>query len=285
MACDLVIVDKSASTLELAKANLDVHNASPSASLAEDVRNIDFTRFDAWHLDPDRRVDEQRRSSPDFCEPPLNEFLEIDSLPDSGAVKLSPAADAMHLLEYGVELEWIGSHRECQQQVAWFGDLAKFPGRRTATWLSTAANDGVESHCLVESVDCHPIDVDPQTPKYAYEPRAVVLAAGLESTLALQHGLKSLAKGIPYLCSEERIESKLLRRFETMDLMPFHKKSLIERTKQLGLRICEVKKRRVDVAPNELLRELSSTEGEREAVLLLYPKQQTVMALLALRDD
>ena len=283
--CNLAIVDKSPSTLELAKANLQVHNASPSANLAEDVREIDFSRFEAWHLDPDRRVEDQRRSSPDHCEPPLSEFLAIDGLPASGAVKLSPAADAQHLLDSGVELEWIGSNRECQQQVAWFGSLAQSPSKRTATWITKDAIGGVEAHCLVEVPDCDVVEVEVQTPKYVYEPRAVVLAAGLEATLAEQHGLKCLATGIPYLCSDERIESRFLRRFETLAQMPFRKKSLLQQAKQRGLCIREVKKRGVDIVPSELLRELSSTDGDREAVVILFPKQQSVTALLARRDD
>jgi hypothetical protein len=288
---ELTLVDLSVSVVEFAKANLRVYGEQ-AIGCAADIREFNLSRYDAWHLDPDRRVDGNRRSDPNACEPPLEEFLVLPGLPSSGAVKLSPAADAISLLDRGVELEWIGNHHECQQQVAWFGDLARHPGKRTATWLSGKPNQSLpEVSQLVEddpNESLRDVASFEGTPNYVYEPRPSVLAAGLDVLLAKKFGLKRLAKS-PYLASNAAEISELFRRFKVVQISPFHRKTLKRQLADSGLRVTEVKKRGVDIAPENVLRELRANQeqasGLRAVVAMVYAAGKSVQVVLAERDD
>lgn len=281
---ELTLVDRSASNMELAKANLRVHQISTFSSVVDDVRNVDLGRYSVWHLDPDRRVNQQRRSSPNSCDPPLDQFLALAGRSHEGAIKLSPAAKAEYLLDEGVELEWIGSQRECQQQVAWFGALASSPGKRTATWLTQEAG-GLRAAALIEEEAAAEPSVVAEIPTYLYEPRPSVLAAGLATSLAYRFGLSKLAGGISYLASDQRVQSDLFRRFETIETFPYRKKTLKDKIAQLGVCVTEVKKRGVSISPSELLRDHANQKDGESTVLILFSKNQSVQALLARRDD
>lgn len=300
----LSLVDLSPTTLEFAKANLERASSDATMSgraadteyICGDLRSVDLSSFAAWHIDPDRRVDGQRRSAPNACEPPLDEFLQLPGLAEHGAIKLSPAAEVDALLERGAELEWIGNHGECQQLVAWFGDLAKHPGKRVATWLSGKPNEsnGVSHHFMSGESQSHAlrndsgeVSVFSACPTYVYEPRPSVLAADLVEELAQQFGLERLASKSVYLAANQPIELPLLRRFEVIEILPYHMKTLKRRVRELGLRVTEVKKRGVEISPDRVLRALSGTvdNDARSCVLLMYPAGRSIQALFAMRAD
>lgn len=285
----LTVVDRSATCVEFALANLRLH-AREGQGVVDDLRRVELANFDAWHIDPDRRVDGSRRSSPDLCEPPLEEFLNLPGLPQHGAIKLAPAADASHLLSLGAELEWIGCQQDCRQQVAWFGDLARYPGRRTATWIAGAQYE--ESHIVEQLVEerengaCESAD---ELRDFLYEPRASVIAADLTNELARQFALSCL-RGVAYLTSNTLHESLLFRRFRILETGAFREQKLQKRLAETGVRVTEVKKRGVDVDPENLLRQLKSTQDSssldaQAAVLILFPLEASIRYAIAVRDD
>ena len=269
----------------LAAANLHVHDAIGTAVLCDDVRDVNLAECDAWHLDPDRRPDARRRSTPDLCDPPLDQFLEIVEDRPHGAVKLSPAADATHLLDQGAELEWIGCRGECQQQVAWFGDLAQAPGARTAAWLTVNQHhDITDVDRLIERKDSAPTIATTSSHQFLFEPRPSILAAQLEDSLAMEFGMRKLASNLPILTSELAAKSNLFRRFRVVEILPFRKQPLREAIRRHGLCVTEVKKRGVDVSPENLLRELTRPQGS-PCVVYLYPLAKAIQAAIVIRDD
>lgn len=288
-ASQLTIVDRSETVLELTKANLRVHGIDHPETRIADVRDVPFSNYSTWHIDPDRRADGQRRSHAESCDPPLDEFLR--HVRDSGgklngAVKLSPAADVSELLEQDVELEWIGSYRECQQLVAWFGSLAESPGRRTATWLTGDAHNPVAAKLAEgESRAAQICDPYENLPTFVYEPRPSVRAAQLESSLAHRFSLMQLAPGVSLFASTQEQSSPLFNRFKAIDVRPFRRKQLKKWLKSLNVQVTEVKKRDVDLAPDALLREISSASTGEPAVLLLFPIGKSTHAMVASRSD
>ena len=170
------ILDREHIATSFAIANIQRYTDRKTQVIVSDVQSAPLDPFDFWHIDPDRRPDDRRQSAPDRCEPPLSEFLSLDGLSQNGAIKLSPAADASELLQRGAELEWIGHDRECQQQVVWLGNLARHPGKQTATWLSNNPQD--ESVTIIDQ-GFQPIEIADAAEQFLYEPKACVLALSL----------------------------------------------------------------------------------------------------------
>lgn len=288
----LTIVDQSAAVLTMAAANLRLHDVRDFVAICDDVRKIDLSLFSAWHLDPDRRPAARRHSAPEICEPGLTEFLEIarsfsSTTPPTwnGAIKLSPAANVLELLKEDAELEWIGENRECKQLVAWFGKLARHPGKRTATWLT----DSGRSATLVEVDATCPIprrDVQSQLPKYIYEPKPSVLAAGLQSSLAHQRDLECVAADTTWLCGDNAVDSPLLSRFETISGTKLKRGHIRKWIEELGVNVTEVKTRGIDIDPRQLLKDLArNAKGVKKdpATLILLPIARSIYALMVCR--
>lgn len=274
----VMVVDRDPATARFATANARQYGAKTIGGQVGDVRDADLSDYPYWHIDPDRRASEQRRSRPALCEPPLDDFLALPGRSEHGAIKLSPAADASQLSTLGVELEWIGNRRECQQQVAWFGRLARHPGRRSATWI-----DDVGIVTTITERSGRQIDVVDQMPKYVYEPKSSVLAAHLDNTLAQAEELLQLTAQAAYYAADHLSESRLLTAFEVMDDMAYHRKSLASRLAALDASVAEVKKRRVSVEPHEVLREYRKYKGNHSVTLLFYPRGDTVRVVIAKR--
>ena len=281
---NLTVVDRQETCVEFALANLRLHNRK-AQGITKDLRQVELERFHAWHIDPDRRLNGNRRSTPNACEPPLDEFLSLPGLSQHGAIKLAPAADASSLLSMGAELEWIGCQQECRQQVAWFGDLARHPGKRTATWILGAQHEvGGAYEQLVETQASVRESTEPKS--FLYEPRASVIAAGLTEDLASRFELERIPN-TAYLVGDTRQSSILFRRFRVLESGAFHHQTLVQRLSALQLRVTEVKKRNVDVDPETLLRQLSAI-GEpsfQNAVVIMFPQGTSVRYAIASRDD
>ncbi len=276
----LSILDREHAATTMATANIRLYTNKEFRVVNHEVQSIDLSEFDFWHIDPDRRPNEKRQSEPDNCEPPLNDFLSTKGLSENGAIKLAPAADASDLLQRGAELEWIGHDRECQQQIAWLGSLARNPGKRTATLLLKNAD---ESPATIIDQGFQPIEIANKAKQFMYEPQACVLAAGLESSIAAQWGLTQLSEQTAYYVSDEKIASPLLTAFEVIDDLAFHRKTLQQELKKRNAFVAEVKKRGVTLDPNALQRELNHAKDGVPIVLLLYKKQLTIRVTLAKR--
>lgn len=278
----VTLVDRCPASLEFALANTRVYGVQHANGIVADIRSLELSPFDYWHADPDRRAGKQRRSSPEACEPPLSELIALPGGSRNGAVKLSPAADPVELLAADAELEWVGHHRECSQLVAWFGDLARHPGKRTATNVSSALP--AEAVFTFVGDGTTGIPLWSGTPRFVHEPSPTVLAAGLESSLARQHGLGRLVAGVAYLASDQAIDSAFLSSFETVEQVPYRKKTVEAAIRRHGLRVTEVKKRGVRLDPMEVSRQLPSENDGEPAVLILFPSMKSVQAILARRS-
>lgn len=276
----LTIVDRDQQLCAYAAANLSAYDVAHERIRIEcaDVRDVALDDFESFHIDPDRRADGRRHAHIDTYEPPISQLRVLRGLPKSGAIKLAPSADASALLKQGAELEWVGHRRECQQLIAWLGDLARAPGQRVCTVLSK------DSVCSARGQLIGAPETAPLERRYVYEPAPSVLAAGLAHQLAAHHGLERLATNVAYLTSDKCIATDLLARFKVVTALPFRKRELRRALASLDLELREVKSRMVPIEPTALLKELRGT-GQSPAVLLLYPKRKSIRAVLAKRDE
>jgi SAM-dependent methyltransferase len=243
-----------------------------------DVENVDVSRCAAWHIDPDRRPRGRRTTHVDAHEPgPVAIARLLDRNPH-GAVKLAPAAHLPETWPQRAELEWISRGRECRQLVAWFGALARDPGKRRATVLGRA---GVAVRSILEARESHAPAVAP-IGRYVFEPDPAVLAAGLGPTLAAEHALSAIAAGSAYWTGEQPLVDPALACFEVIEVLPFRVKTLKSLLRARDVGQLEIKKRNVDIDPAGTRRQLAP-KGSQAATLLVTRIEKRVTAILARR--
>jgi hypothetical protein len=260
----------------LAEANLRA-NAGQAAVRSADASTFAVGDFAAWHIDPDRRPAGKRTTKIDLYEPSLESLDRLLAINLSAAIKLAPAADAPKRWRESAELCWLGSRRECRQQVAWFGSLARHPGRHSATVVDARGGEWM----IVGSPE-DPIPVAQKLGRYLYEPHAAVLAAKLTGALSKRAALSAISAGIAYLTDERLIDEPALAAFEIVDLLPLDQKQLKAYCREHRLGRLEVKKRGVVIDPERLRKQVVS-QGEESATLFVTPIRGQVRTIVARR--
>lgn len=274
-------VDRSAVAVVLARANCEIL-ALPQRPevIVADVTSSSVEGCSAWHIDPDRRPDGRRSIRVELHEPGPDVLNGLLASQPSGAIKLAPAAETPDAWQRTAELEWISRARECRQQIAWFGSLARHAGRRAATILP---NDPAQTRTLVGDGGVEP-PVARSIGRYVFEPDAAVLAAGLNGELAAEHDLSAVVCGVAYLTGDEPIHDPALGCFEVQEVLGYHPKRMKALLRERGIGTLEVKKRGVDLAPDNVRRELDP-RGENAATLILTRIENRVVAILASRVE
>jgi hypothetical protein len=244
----------------------------------QDVGQLDLAECAAWHIDPDRRPSGRRTTQVALHEPGPDVIDRLRSQNPHAAVKLAPAAEMPPEWIEQAESEWISRDRQCRQLVAWFGDLARAPGTRSASVLGAAPGE-----CRTVRGDQHlePL-VAATIGSYLYEPDAAVLAAKLGGALAQEHNLSAIAPGLAYWTGNQVISDAALGAFEVLDVLPFRLKPLKAYFRRRGIGRLEIKKRGVEHDPSELRQQLS-LRGEASATLFVTRIDKRVIAIVARR--
>lgn len=261
----------------LAQANCNALGLDPSVEVTDATR-VDLTDFAAWHIDPDRRPEGHRTTSLEFSLPPLDAIQHMLQLQPHAALKVAPATQLPAEWESQYERQWIGSGRECRQQVVWCGHLALHPGRHTAL---VAGPPPHQSELLVGTPD-QPVDIAPMIDDYVYEPHATVLAAHLDGALAHKHDLMAITVNLAYFTSARHVSDPLLSGFQVLDVLPFDSRRLRSALQHYDVGHLEVKKRGVDVDPEAVRREMRR-KGTRQATVLIAPYAESVHAIVCQR--
>ncbi len=281
---DVVGIDRNPLAAILARANLsavqDALGDPPRQCEVRvgDVREIDVADCDAWHIDPDRRPKGFRTTHVDLHEPPSEVIDQLLDQNPNAAVKLAPAARMSDAWVERASLEWISRDRQCRQLVAWFGRLAREPGRRRATILGKTAEP---LRTLVGDEQPDP-PIARQIGRYVLEPDAAVLAARLCGALAAEHRLHAVAPHVAYWTGDRPIEDPALACFEVLDVLPFDVKQLKSLLGSLDVGRLEIKKRGVELDPTALRRQFD-LKGRHEATLLVTRIAGRATAILARR--
>jgi SAM-dependent methyltransferase len=234
----------------------------------------------AWHIDPDRRLHGHRTAQMTYSEPSLDAIRRLLAGCPHAAVKLAPAAEIPADWQAVAERQWLGSGRECRQQVVWFGALAHHPGLRSAVVVDRR---GRVSEPLISSPDA-PRRIAPAIRRFVYEPHACVVAAQLTHALAARFDLAAVHPQVAYLTGDRAIADLRLTTFEVTDVLPPDIRQLrgMLRARRVGR--LEVKKRGVAIDPDAVRRQLQG-RGDEEAVLILTPQSGSIRAILARRVD
>lgn len=193
------------------------------------------------------------------------------------AIKLAPAAEPPAHWQTKAELEWVSQGGECRQLVAWFGPLARSPGRGRATVVTGQG----EPRSLLGDRRA-PLPVADRLGRYLAEPDAAVLAAGLTGALAAEHDLAAIAPGAVYLTGDRFDRDAALDWFEISVVAPFDVKRFKALLRERCIGRLEVKKRGVSLDPALIRRQLR-VPGDNHATLLLARMGDAVMGVLAQR--
>jgi hypothetical protein len=275
-------VDRDPVALEIAARNVAValgdDRAHRTRFIQAEVGGWHAEQFDAWHIDPDRRIGDRRTAQPEVSSPQLGELERLLQQNGNAALKLAPAAEVSLEFAACVELEWLSRGGECKQLVAWHGLLARDIRQRRATVVSRA---GIALGTVVGPSDCT-VAVAPKLLRYLFEPDAAVLAAGLDGALAARHGLTVVSSGSVLLTGDELVDDGCLARFEVVDMLPFDRRQLSRYLIERNVGRLEIKKRGVDIDPAKLRSELRP-KGDTEATLFVTPVGGEVRAIVARR--
>ncbi len=249
----------------------------PTATVVNaDATEFDLTGFDGVWLDPARRTTDTSGTSrifdPEAFSPPLS-FVE--SLADRGlavGVKMGPGLphDAVPA---NCEVQWVSINGDVTEAALWFGRLAR-PGIRRAALV-------IGAHGATELTS--PVDFDPdaalrgdvpvgEIDSYIYEPDGAVIRAGLIDELLKDTGGHLIDPHIAYFSTAELVGTPLAKAYKVLAVHPYHIKNLRAWVKAEKIGVLDIKKRGMDVTPEELRKILLAGTGrdaKNKATLVL----------------
>jgi hypothetical protein len=249
----------------------------PTATVVNaDATTFDLAGFDGVWLDPARRTTDTSGTSrifdPEAFSPPLS-FVE--SLADRGlavGVKMGPGLPH-EAVPANCEVQWVSINGDVTEAALWFGPLAR-PGIRRAA-LVIAAHGATELSS--------PVDFDPdaalrgdvpvgEIDSYIYEPDGAVIRAGLIDELLKTTGGHLIDPHIAYFSTAEAVETPLAKAYKVLAVRPYHVKNLRAWVKAEKIGVLDIKKRGMDVTPEELRKVLLAGTGrdaKNKATLIL----------------
>ncbi len=252
-------IDLDPVRVAVAQANLDALGLAGATQVA-DATTVKVDGFGAAFLDPARRTGAGRVFDADGWTPPWS-FVETLLL-GRAVAKVAPGIPHS-LIPKGVEAEWVSERGEVKEAALWSPYLAT--AKRRATVIATT---GLAS--LTEEDD--PFDGKDRPVralgKCIYEPDGAVIRAGLVTAVAAGVDGGLLDEHIAYVTSDLAFRSPFASSYEVLESLPYREKQLKLALKQRGIGRLTIKKRGVDVIPDQLRKRLNLA-GDNEATLIL----------------
>lgn len=253
-------IDLDPVRVEVARANLAALDL-PGAVAVADATTVDTTPFDVAFADPARRGPRGRTFDVEGWTPPWP-FVERLLTRDS-CVKVAPGIPH-DLVPRGVEAEWVSERGEVKEAALWSGRLATTARRATviadsglATLTDEEAPPAGDDGGLVRPVGA-----------YLYEPDGAVIRAGLVTAVAAGVHGGLVDEHIAYVTSDESYRTPFARGYEVIEELPYREKQLRAALRERGIGRLTIKKRGVDVVPDQLRKRLD-LRGDAEATIVL----------------
>lgn len=260
-------VDSDPVRAAVAAANLLALGVA-GAVQAADATSLDLTAFDVVYADPSRRNERGRVFDVADYSPSWDFITSL--LERAACVKVAPGIPR-HVAPERVETEWVSLHGEVKEAALWSSYLATV--RRRATVIRAA---GLVS--MTDEDDPGDRSVRP-VGRWLYEPDGAVTRAGLVTAVASLVAGGLIDEHIAYVTSDESTSTPFARRYEVVEALPFREKALRAALRARGVGTVTIKKRGVEVVPEDLRKRLALT-GDEEATLVLTRAAGTGVALL-----
>lgn len=249
-------VDLDPVRVTIAEANLAALDL-PGAVMAADVTTLDLSPFAVAFADPARRTARGRVFDVDAYSPPWTFVEELLTRP--AVVKVAPGIPH-NRVPTGVEAEWVSFAGDVKEAVLWSPHLAT-----TARRATLVARQGLAT--LTSEDDPGHAEVRPAG-RYLYEPEGAVIRAGLVTAVAAGVGGWLLDEHIAYVSADAPARTPYARGFEVLEELPYHEKQLKAALRERGIGRLTIKKRGVDVVPDQLRKRLA-LRGDAEATVVL----------------
>lgn len=261
--------------LDPARARMAAHNCSAATVQAGDLfEHLDEARADALFVDPARRSGERRIFDPEQYQPPLSAVLALRDRFPVMCVKAGPGI-ADEFLPEECDVEFISQDRTCKEAVLWLYTGAS--GRRASILTSQGWMSRHEE----------PLEGpgDLEVGGYIHEPDPSLLRARALGELGRDLEAGWLDPKIGYLVGTASRTHVLAHTFRVLDVGSLHAKQIAKRIEGLKLWPLEIKKRGVDIEPEEYRKSLKikGGRGSRPGVLLLTRRYDEHLAILAER--
>lgn len=189
-----------------------------------------------------------------------------------------------------VEAEWIQSESSLAELVLWFNALAQEGVARTATSVHELPADPADkvssaAEATDEVADLLPpyeavsfrstltaaeaaqsVEVPvslPQPGEYLLEPAPAIVRSHLVAEFAQSIGAHLLDEHLAYLRSAEPVEHPLVTCYEVLEEIPLQEKHLKRWVREQGFTALTIKKRGVDIVPEQLRARLLGSAGSK----------------------
>jgi SAM-dependent methyltransferase len=249
-------VDREELRAEVARANLAALGLGGAVQVAE-ATDLDVSGFGVVFADPARRTARGRVFDVDGWSPPWP--FVVDLLRRPACVKVAPGIPHT-LVPEDVEAEWVSDDGEVKEAALWSPQLATT--RRRATVIRGA---GLAS--LTEADDPGDAAVRP-VGRCLYEPDGAVIRAGLVTAVAAGVNGGLVDAHIAYVTGDEAFRTPFARSYEVLEALPFKEKALRAALRERRVGRLTIKKRGVDVVPDQLRKRLALS-GDEEATVVL----------------
>lgn len=247
-----------------------------------------------------RKAQTERLFDPEAFSPPFSFVLNLARTGAPMGVKLGPgfphegipspeniASEANPAPR--VEAEWIQSEGSLAELVLWFNALAQEGVARTATSVRELSADTASpaTEATGEVADLLPpyeavsfrstltaaeaersVEVPvslPQPGEYLLEPAPAIVRSHLVPEFAQSIGAQLLDEHLAYLCSTEPVEHPLVACYEVLEEIPLQEKQLKRWVREQGFTALTIKKRGVDIVPEQLRARLLGSAGSKPA--------------------
>lgn len=259
LGLSVTAIEQDAHTAALASFNLaPFPNATVSVG---DAQNADLSAFDAIWLDPARR-DLERKAAKHITLTPADFSPNLDwcfGLKKPKGIKLGPAFP-LDLIPNGIEAQWVSHQGDLVELTIWSEELSSNLGR-SALMLRDGQRFLFEGQG-VERATTSTIK------RYIFEPDSSLIRSQLLGEFASQNSLTSVSEGIAYLTGDNPINSPWLKTYEVLETLPLDEVAIRKALSARGIGKLEIKKRGVDITPEELRPKLK-LKGEGAATLIL----------------
>jgi SAM-dependent methyltransferase len=248
-------IDQDPVRVAMARANLAALGLAGAVQVG-DATTVDPSGFGAAFADPARRGGRGRVFDVDGWTPPWPWVLDL--LRRRALVKVAPGI-GHDLVPQGVEAEWVSDGGEVKEAVLWSPDLSTTDRRATVigegglATLTQEDDPGAE----VRSVG-----------DYLYEPDGAVIRAGLVTAVAAGVGGGLLDPHIAYVTGDAPFRTPFARGYRVVEHLPYREKQLRAALHERGVGRLTIKKRGVQVVPEELRKRLA-LKGDAEATLVM----------------